>query len=62
MKLDPSEIDKLEELYQEFLERHRESGQYAPNTIRIREGHAHAFLLFLRGEYDPATDYMKRRK
>lgn len=61
MKLTKSEIDKLEELYQEFLERHR-LGPYAPNTIRIREGHAHAFLLFLRGEYDPATDYMKRRK
>lgn len=61
MKIEESIIVKLEELYQDYLARH-EVGGYRPNSIRIREGHGHAFMLFLRGEYDPATDYGKRRK
>jgi len=61
MKIERSTIDKLEELGEEYLERHRQ-GPYAHNTIRIREGHIRAFLLYLRGEYDPATDYGKLRR
>lgn len=61
MLIEESTIDKLEELCQRYLDRH-EQGGYGPTSVRIREGHLHAFFLFLRGEYDPARDFGKRRK
>lgn len=60
-KIDPVLIEKLTELSEEYLEAH-EVGGYRPNSVRIRRGHAHAFLLYLAGDYDPATDFGKRRK
>lgn len=38
------------------------AGDYAEDTIRIREGNLNAFLLFLEGKFNPATDKHKAKQ
>ncbi|MEU8158076.1 hypothetical protein AB0B94_30855 [Micromonospora sp. NPDC048986] len=59
-KLNAGQIADLRAFAEEFLAAH-ETGGYADNSMRIREGNLRGFLLFLEGKYDPATDKGKRR-
>ncbi|MDG4792046.1 hypothetical protein O7626_40230 [Micromonospora sp. WMMD1102] len=58
-KLPADQIAQLRRLADEYVAAH-EDGPYAAKTTKDRGGHAHRFVDYLEGRYDPATDYGKR--
>jgi len=58
-KLPADLIEKLRKLADEYEQEHRE-GSYAAKTTHDRGAHAHRFVDFLEGRYDPRSDYGKR--
>lgn len=58
-ELDAVLIRQLRALADTYEQEHKEGG-YTASTVRSRAGHAHRFVDYLEGRYDPRRDYQKR--